>query len=157
MAADSYWLKKCKSIVNDIEKLDCTPIAIPVDCVRPETTNEAIARIMYHSGQIDLDAYQSLRGMEFDMPYDAEEDFEGFESDSDFEQSSLATYEPEDYPASLAPKEPGKAEPSGEGLPPQQQDIRPAAEGAADGSGLRGTTTGSNNSETVPTEPANQG
>lgn len=89
--ADNYWKKRNKGAEK--ENLDLTPIAIPVDCRQPETTNEAIARIMYQSGQITLDAYQAMRGMEFDMPYDDSEDFDFEDYDDDIVQSSFAKYE----------------------------------------------------------------
>lgn len=92
--ADNYWKKRAPKGA-DVEKLDLTPIAIPIDCKTPETTNDAIARILYQSGQITLDAYQSMRGMEFDMPYDDDEDFDFDDFDDDIAQSSFAKYEDE--------------------------------------------------------------
>lgn len=91
---DNYW-KKRKAQCGDLEQLDLTPLAIPIDCKQPETTNEAIARILYQSGQITLDAYQSMRGMEFDMPYEDDEDFDFEDYDDDIVQSSFAQYEDE--------------------------------------------------------------
>lgn len=92
--ADNYW-KRRKIQCGDLECLDLTPLAIPVGCVQPETTNEAIARILYSSGQLDFDAYNAMRGIEFDMDYDADEDFDFEDSDDDLKQSSFAKYEDE--------------------------------------------------------------
>lgn len=104
----TYWKKRKKSYIDDLEALDYTPLSIPVGCQTPETTNEAIARILYHSGQIDIDAYNTMRGMEFDMDYDAEEDFD-YPDSPDYEdemvQSVFAKYEDEiDEIATPAPK-----------------------------------------------------
>lgn len=89
--ADNYWKKRFKK--DTAENLDLTPIAIPVDCKQPETTNEAISRILYQSGQITLDAYNSIRGIEFDMPYDDPEDFDIPDYEDEMIQSSFASYE----------------------------------------------------------------
>ncbi|AXH74622.1 MAG: hypothetical protein [Microviridae sp.] len=89
------------------EHNDNTPLVIPSDCTQPETYNEAIARILRHSGVIDDGAYEKLRGVSYDGDFnDESEDFDGdFDDDDDFEQSSFASYLDEDFRKSVAPTE----------------------------------------------------
>lgn len=119
----TYWKKRKVAYNDDLEQLDYTPLAIPIGCQTPETTNEAIARILYHSGQIDIDAYNTMRGMEFDMDYEAEEDFD-YPDSPDYEdemvQSVFAKYEDEiDTPA---PKSEAQVSPA----PESKAQVSPA-------------------------------
>lgn len=119
--ADKYWAKRLVNVKDDKEHLDTTPLTIPIDCKQPETTNDAIARIMFQSGQIDLDAYHAMRGMEYDMPYDDAEDFDIPDYEDEMVQSVFAKYEDEESTPVVAPK-------SNEGTPP------PVTEGNKDAS-----------------------
>lgn len=79
------------------EKLDYTPMAIPVGNKLPETYNDAINRILYTSGVIDKDAYDRIRGIDYDGDFNDESDYDGFDTFDDFDdhwkQSSFAKYE----------------------------------------------------------------
>lgn len=100
-------IKEAKKIAY--EHLDNTPLVVPADCHAPETYNEAIARILKHSGVIDDGAYQKLRGIHFDGDFnDDSEDFDWDDDSDEFEQSPLAYYDdfdtmfPEPAPAPVA-------------------------------------------------------
>lgn len=90
-----YSLKQQKASQKiAFEHNDNTPLVIPADCRQPETYNEAIARILRHSGVIDDGAYEKLRGFSYDGDFDdGDEDFDGFDDDDEFEQSSFARYD----------------------------------------------------------------
>lgn len=111
-------LKKAKDC--SFEHNDNTPLVVPADCTQPETYNEAIARILHHSGVIDDGAYQKLRGFDYDGDFSDDEDFAGdWDDDDEFEQSSFAEYEqPLDATTDFA-----------EAPAPHQQNIR-KSEGA---------------------------
>lgn len=98
-----------------VEKLDITPLFIPVGYTRPETLNDALSRILSTSaGQgLTLDqAFNTLRGEFDDLPDDSFDDaFPLMDDDDDgFEQSPFATYEqlevvdqPKPAPSASAP------------------------------------------------------
>lgn len=84
------------------EHNDNTPLFVPVGCEQPETYNQAIARILHHSGVIDDSAYEKLRGNVFDIERDDDESFDDDDfdlmADSDeFKQSEYADYEPLEF------------------------------------------------------------
>lgn len=117
-----YSLKQIKASQKiAMEHNDNTPLVVPADCTQPETYNEAIARILRHSGVIDDGAYEKLRGFNYDGDFeDGAEDFDDFddyEDDDGFEQSSFAEYEKFDMPTpdatqrSEAPASVGSPEP----------------------------------------------
>lgn len=94
-----YSLKKLGEIQKDKKCLYCdldyTPLSIPLGHVVPETTNQAIARILYHSGSIDSAAYDAIRGVSYDGDYaDGDEpDFDDGDYDDDYELSKYSKYE----------------------------------------------------------------
>lgn len=84
------------------EHNDNTPLVVPVDCHQPETYNEAIARILRHSGVIDDGAYDKLRGVTYDVDDDGEDFDSGFDDDDEFEQSDFAHYEDVEFDGYIA-------------------------------------------------------
>lgn len=113
-----YSLKKIKDGLKiAIESLDRTPLVVPEGNIQPETYNEAISKILYHSGIIDKDSYNRLRGVSYDGDFDdSNEDFEGddWDSDDEFEMSEYSEYVP-DYPDAFF-KSPPEATEKSEGL-----------------------------------------
>lgn len=82
------------------EHLDTTPIEIPLGHEAPITYNQALARILYSSGQLSKSDYYSMMGYTYDSSDDDfENDIEDFEDDDfldveDFKQNlSLSRYE----------------------------------------------------------------
>lgn len=75
--------------------IDSTPLSLDVDLVKPQTTNEAIARILYASGQIDQETFNIARGFTYDQDVEnGNEDFDwSDDSNDDYIQSSFARYE----------------------------------------------------------------
>ena len=79
---------------NTCDNLDYTPLFIPTDCELPETSHQAIARIMLSSGVISRDDYEKMIGVTYDGEFNAEsEDFDFGEWEDDFKQSAFAQYE----------------------------------------------------------------
>ena len=87
-------LEKAKKL--SYEKLDNTPLIIPVDMRQPETYNEAIARILHHSGVISSDDYAKLRGNVFDFDGD-DEDWSDDDFDDEVENFSMPLSSYEEY------------------------------------------------------------
>lgn len=79
---------------NAVERLDTSPVFMPVGRIKPETFNDALNRILATSaaqGMTLQEAYESIQG-----DFDGDDGgFDGFDDDMDdeFEQSSLASYE----------------------------------------------------------------
>ena len=102
-------LKKSREIAT--EKVDTTPIFLPVGYTQPETLNDCLNRILAHSaGQgISLQqAYDMLTGeFDGDDDFDADDFGELMDDDDEFEQSSYAEYEtpapPKPTPTASAP------------------------------------------------------
>lgn len=124
-------LKRSKEIA--FEKVDTTPIFLPVGYTQPETLNDCLNRILAHSaGQgISLQqAYDMLTG-EFDSDddeFDGEEFGELMDDDDEFEQSSYADY---DTPAQPKPTQPASApEPTAASVTPQNVEAQPQESGA---------------------------
>lgn len=79
---------------NTCDNLDYTPLFIPTDCELPETSHQAIARIMLSSGVISKDDYEKMIGVTYDGEFNTEsEDFNFEEWEDDFKQSAFAQYE----------------------------------------------------------------
>lgn len=79
---------------NTSDNLDYTPLFVPTDCELPETSHEAIARIMLSSGVISRDDYEKMIGVTYDGEFNAESETFDFEDwEDDFKQSSFARYE----------------------------------------------------------------
>lgn len=81
------------------EHLNTTPIEIPLGHEAPITYNQALARILYSSGQLSKSDYYSMMGYTYDSSDDDfESDVDTFEDDDldveDFHQNlSLAQYD----------------------------------------------------------------
>lgn len=79
---------------NTSDKLDYTPLFVPTDCELPETSHQAIAKIMLSSGVISQDDYNKMIGVTYDGDFNAEsETFDFEEWEDDFKQSAFARYE----------------------------------------------------------------
>lgn len=87
-----YSIRQLEKAKGDFEKLDTTPLFIPVGNQRPETFNEAIGRILYHSGALTRDAYDKLNGINYDPDTGEVFDDEYDDDEGDFEQSPFASY-----------------------------------------------------------------
>lgn len=148
---------------NRYDRVDKTPIFMPVGRIKPETFNEAMNRILMTSagqGMTLQEAYDSIRG-DYDVD-DYSDDYDDYDDYDEFEQSSLAQYiEPKvehaTHAPSYAPQEPSSAETKSK-VPSEQGHIHPAADGAADGSGLRGSVATAPTATTpVQTENVTEG
>lgn len=79
---------------NTCDNLDYTPLFVPTDCELPETSHQAIAKIMLSSGVISQDDYNKMIGVTYDGDYNEEtEDFDFEQWEDDFKQSAFARYE----------------------------------------------------------------
>lgn len=79
---------------NTSDNLDYTPLFVPTDCELPETSHQAIARIMLSSGVISRDDYEKMIGVTYDGEFNAESETFDFEDwEDDFKQSAFARYE----------------------------------------------------------------
>lgn len=79
---------------NTCDNLDYAPLFVPTDCELPETSHQAIARIMLSSGVISRDDYEKMIGVTYDGEFNSEsEDFDFDEWEDDFKQSAFAQYE----------------------------------------------------------------
>ncbi|QCS37409.1 hypothetical protein [Tortoise microvirus 100] len=75
------------------EKLDYTPIEIPVSHNVPETFNNTIQKILYSSGMISQEAYHKMLGINYDGEGDGDFDDDDDEFDEVYEQSPHASYD----------------------------------------------------------------
>lgn len=79
---------------NSCDNLDYTPLFVPTDCELPETSQQAIAKIMLSSGVISQDDYNKMIGVTYDGEFNGEnETFDFEEWEDDFKQSAFARYE----------------------------------------------------------------
>lgn len=79
---------------NTSDNLDYTPLFVPTDCELPETSQQAIARIMLSSGVISQDDYNKMIGVTYDGEFNGENETFDFEDwEDDFKQSAFARYE----------------------------------------------------------------
>lgn len=79
---------------NSYDNLDYTPLFIPTDCELPETSHQAIAKIMLSSGVISQDDYNKMIGVTYDGEFNGENETFDFEDwEDDFKQSAFARYE----------------------------------------------------------------
>ncbi len=79
---------------NTCDNLDYTPLFVPTDCELPETSHQAIAKIMLSSGVISQDDYNKMIGVTYDGEFNGENETFDFEDwDDDFKQSAFARYE----------------------------------------------------------------
>lgn len=79
---------------NTCDNLDYTPLFVPTDCELPETSHQAIAKIMLSSGVISQDDYNKMIGVTYDGDFNAEsETFDFDDWEDDFKQSAFARYE----------------------------------------------------------------
>lgn len=79
---------------NTCDNLDYTPLFVPTDCELPETSHQAIAKIMLSSGVISQDDYDKMIGVTYDGEFNAEsETFDFDDWEDDFKQSAFARYE----------------------------------------------------------------
>lgn len=128
-------LKNSKEIAT--EKVDTTPIFLPVGYTQPETLNDCLNRILSHSaGQgISLQqAYDMLTG-EFDGEdddFDDEEFGTLMDDDDEFEQSPYAEYE---TPARPKPTSTASApEPTAPSVAPENAETKAQESGADESS-----------------------
>lgn len=79
---------------NSYDNLDYTPLFIPTDCELPETSQQAISRILLQSGVISHDDYEKMIGVTYDGDFNTESETFDFEDwEDDFKQSAFARYE----------------------------------------------------------------
>ena len=79
---------------NTCDTLDYTPLFVPTDCELPETSHQAIAKIMLSSGVISQDDYNKMIGVTYDGDFNTESETFDFEDwEDDFKQSAFARYE----------------------------------------------------------------
>lgn len=79
---------------NTSDNLDYTPLFVPTDCELPETSHQAIAKIMLSSGVISQDDYNKMIGVTYDGDFNTESETFDFEDwEDDFKQSAFARYE----------------------------------------------------------------
>lgn len=76
------------------DKLDYTPLFVPTGCELPETSQQAIARIMLSSGIISQDDFFNMIGVTYDGDFETgQEPFDFEDWEDDFKQSAFAEYE----------------------------------------------------------------
>ena len=79
---------------NTCDNLDYTPLFVPTDCELPETSQQAIAKIMLSSGVISQDDFNKMIGVTYDGDFnETNENFEFEDWEDDFKQSAFARYE----------------------------------------------------------------
>lgn len=79
---------------NTCDNLDYTPLFVPTDCELPETSQQAISRIMLQSGIISRDDYNKMIGVVYDGDFNETNENFDFETwEDDFKQSAFARYE----------------------------------------------------------------
>lgn len=109
---------------------------IPLDYGLPKTAKESIARQLYEAGIISKDDADKMLGVVYDGDFEVDmEDFddEAFQSQGEFQQSSLAQYE--DF-EDVVPEPPKRddVQPDSPSVPvsdPAQPEPSPATEGEA--------------------------
>lgn len=79
---------------NTSDNLDYTPLFVPTDCELPETSHQAIAKIMLSSGVISQNDYEKMIGVTYDGDFnETDENFDFEDWEDDFKQSAFARYE----------------------------------------------------------------
>lgn len=79
---------------DSCDKLDYTPLFVPTGCELPETSQQAIARIMLSSGIISQDDFLNMIGVTYDGDFETgKEPFDFEDWEDDFKQSAFAEYE----------------------------------------------------------------
>lgn len=71
---------------------------LPVGHKIPETTNEAIERIMYQSGAITREQWERLKGYSYDTEGEDDEHYDEEYEDDEFVQSAHASYDDIEMP-----------------------------------------------------------
>lgn len=77
------------------DKIDTTPVSIPVGYKQPETTTQIMSRLLLGSGAITVEQWEAMNGILYDaksgdMDFD---DFDDIDLDDEFVQSDFANYE----------------------------------------------------------------
>lgn len=77
------------------DKLDVTPVSIPLGYKQPETSTQVMSRLLLGSGAITREQWEAMNGIFYDTQ-DSNMDFRDFDDsdiDDEFIQSDLASYE----------------------------------------------------------------
>lgn len=77
------------------DKLDVTPVSIPLGYKQPETSTQVMSRLLLGSGAITREQWEAMNGILYDTQ-DSNMDFRDFDDsdvDDEFIQSDLASYE----------------------------------------------------------------
>lgn len=94
--APTYMQKAQAEATKFREKGEYKSPVIPVGHKVPETTNQVISRILYGSGAITREQWESLNGVKYDYDGDIPDDDVLYSQvDDEFEQSKFAEYEPD--------------------------------------------------------------
>lgn len=77
------------------DKLDVTPVSIPLGYKQPETSTQIMSRLLLGSGAITREQWEAMNGILYDtkggdMDFD---DFDDIDLDDEFVQSDFASYE----------------------------------------------------------------
>lgn len=77
------------------DKLDVTPVSIPLGYKQPETSTQVMSRLLLGSGAITREQWEAMNGILYDTQ-NSDMDFRDFDDsdvDDEFIQSDLASYE----------------------------------------------------------------
>lgn len=77
------------------DKIDTTPVSIPLGYKQPETSTQVMSRLLLGSGAITREQWEAMNGILYDSKGDDMDfrDFGNSEPDDEFTQSDLASYE----------------------------------------------------------------
>lgn len=85
------------------DKVDTTPVSIPVGYKQPETSTQVMSRLLLGSGAITREQWEAMNGILYDTK-DSNLDFRDFgdsDVDDEFVQSNLASYETVNEPVEV--------------------------------------------------------
>lgn len=118
-----------------VEKLDTTPLFIPVGYTRPETLNDALSRILSTSAGQGLTLEQAFDTLRGDFDGEVDDNFDGAfplmdDDDDGFEQSPFATYEQLETVAPLNESPASAPVPTEPSVAPQNAEAKAQEDGA---------------------------
>lgn len=94
------------------DKIDITPVSIPVGYKQPETSTQIMSRLLLGSGAITREQWEAMNGILYDTQ-GSDMDFRDFDDsdvDDEFVQSDLASYENIKEPVELPNVDSGKVD-----------------------------------------------